>query len=167
MYCTRKVAEDLIWVGANDRRLAMFEGVYSVPEGVSYNAYILKDEKTVLFDTADKAVEKVFFENVTHALGGRTLDYIVVQHVEPDHSALLSQLLLRYPEAQVIATARALDMIARFYGPVANARAVGEGDVLETGRHRLHFLLAPMVHWPEVMVTAFCFPRTRSAPLAR
>ena len=153
MYCTRKVTEDLIWVGANDRRLAMFEGVYSVPEGVSYNAYILKDEKTVLFDTADKAVEKVFFENVAHALGGRTLDYIVVQHVEPDHSALLSQLLLRYPEAQVIATARALDMIARFYGPVANARAVGEGDVLETGRHRLHFLLAPMVHWPEVMVT--------------
>ncbi len=153
MYCTRKVTEDLIWVGANDRRLAMFEGVYSVPEGVSYNAYILNDEKTVLFDTADKAVEKVFFENVAHALGGRTLDYIVVQHVEPDHSALLSQLLLRYPEAQVIATARALDMIARFYGPVANARAVGEGDVLETGRHRLHFLLAPMVHWPEVMVT--------------
>ena len=153
MYCTRKVTEDLIWVGANDRRLAMFEGVYSVPEGVSYNAYILKDEKTVLFDTADKAVEKVFFENVAHALGGRTLDYIVVQHVEPDHSALLSQLLLRYPEAQVIATARALDMIARFYGPVANARAVGEGDVLETGRHRFHFLLAPMVHWPEVMVT--------------
>ena len=153
MYCTRKVTEDLIWVGANDRRLAMFEGVYSVPEGVSYNAYILKDEKTVLFDTADKAVEKVFFENVAHALGGRTLDYIVVQHVEPDHSALLSQLLLRYPEAQVIATARALDMIARFYGPLANERAVGEGDVLETGRHRLHFLLAPMVHWPEVMVT--------------
>ena len=153
MYCTRKVTEDLIWVGANDRRLAMFEGVYSVPEGVSYNAYILKDEKTVLFDTADKAVEKVFFENVAHALGGRTLDYIVVQHVEPDHSALLSQLLLRYPQAQVIATARALDMIARFYGPVANARAVGEGDVLETGRHRFHFLLAPMVHWPEVMVT--------------
>ena len=153
MYCTRKVTEDLIWVGANDRRLAMFEGVYSVPEGVSYNAYILKDEKTVLFDTADKAVEKVFFENVAHALGGRTLDYIVVQHVEPDHSALLSQLLLRYPQAQVIATARALDMIARFYGPVANARAVGEGDVLETGRHRFHFLFAPMVHWPEVMVT--------------
>ena len=153
MHCTRKVTEDLIWVGANDRRLAMFEGVYSVPEGVSYNAYILKDEKTVLFDTADKAVEKVFFENVAHALDGRTLDYIVVQHVEPDHSALLSQLLLRYPKAQVIATARALDMIARFYGLAANARAVGEGDVLETGRHKLRFLLAPMVHWPEVMVT--------------
>ena len=96
MYCTKKVREDLIWVGANDRRLAMFEGVYSVPQGVSYNAYLLLDEKTVLFDTVDKAVSGVFFENVEHALGGRTLDYIVVHHMEPDHSATLQELVARF-----------------------------------------------------------------------
>ena len=87
MYCTRKVTEDLTWVGADDRRLACFEGVYGVPDGVSYNAYLLNDEKTVLFDTVDKAVSRTFFENLAHALGGRQLDYLVISHMEPDHAA--------------------------------------------------------------------------------
>ena len=87
MYCTKKITDDLVWVGANDRRLAMFEGVYSVPRGVSYNSYLLKDELTVLFDTVDKAVSQTFFENVEQELGGRKLDFVVVQHMEPDHSA--------------------------------------------------------------------------------
>ena len=89
MYCTKKITDDLIWVGANDRRLAMFEGVYSVPNGVSYNSYLLLDDTTVLFDTVDKAVGGVFFQNVEHALGGRNLDFVVIQHMEPDHSATL------------------------------------------------------------------------------
>ena len=92
MYCTRKVLDDLIWVGADDRRLVCFEGAYDVPNGVSYNSYLLTDEKTVLFDTVDKAVFGQFFENIDHALGGRGLDYIVVSHMEPDHAATLELL---------------------------------------------------------------------------
>ena len=101
MYCTRKVNEDITWVGGNDRRLAMFEGVYSIPDGVSYNSYLILDEKTILFDTVDKAVAKVFFENVAHVLDGRKLDYVVVQHMEPDHSATLMDLLFCYKDARV------------------------------------------------------------------
>ena len=99
MHCTRKVTEDILWVGADDRRLAMFEGVYSVPRGVSYNSYLLLDEKTVLLDTVDRAVEKTFAENVAYGLGGRSLDYVVVHHMEPDHSATLISLLEKHPEA--------------------------------------------------------------------
>ncbi len=155
MYCTRNVRNDLIWVGADDRRLAMFEGVYSVPDGVSYNSYLLLDEKTVLFDTVDSAVEKVFFENLEHALGGRTLDYLVVQHMEPDHSATIGGLLLRHPEVTVVCNKKTETMIYQFFGAdlKMNVLNVGEGDVLETGAHTLTFLMAPMVHWPEVMVT--------------
>ena len=90
MYCTRNVTDDLVWVGGNDRRLSLFEGVYSVPDGVSYNSYLLLDEKTVLFDTVDNAVSRVFFENIDHVLAGRSLDYLVIQHMEPDHSATVS-----------------------------------------------------------------------------
>ncbi len=155
MYCTKKVREDLIWVGANDRRLAMFEGVYSVPQGVSYNAYLLLDEKTVLFDTVDKAVSGVFFENVAHALQGRSLDYIVVHHMEPDHSATLQELVARYPQVKIVCNAKIVAMIKQFFtfDIDAYAHVVAEGDVLETGRHKLTFVMAPMVHWPEVMVT--------------
>lgn len=98
MYCTRKVTEDLTWVGADDRRLACFEGVYGVPDGVSYNAYLLNDEKTVLFDTVDKAVSRTFFENLAHALGGRQLDYLIISHMEPDHAATIEELTLRHPD---------------------------------------------------------------------
>ncbi len=155
MYCTRNVKDDLVWVGADDRRLAMFEGVYSVPDGVSYNSYLLLDEKTVLFDTVDSAVQKVFFENVEHALGGRKLDYLIVQHMEPDHSASIGGLLLRYPDVTVVCNKKTETMIRQFFGADLKMQvmSVGEGDVLETGAHSLTFLMAPMVHWPEVMVT--------------
>ena len=116
MYCTKKIASDLVWVGANDRRLAMFEGVYSVPAGVSYNSYLLTDEKTVLFDTVDKAVSRTFFENLEHELGGRPLDYVIVHHMEPDHSATLSELLLRHPETTVVCNDKSAVMIAQFFG---------------------------------------------------
>ena len=155
MYCTKNIASDLVWVGANDRRLAMFEGVYSVPAGVSYNSYLLTDEKTVLFDTVDKAVGRIFFENLEHGLGGRTLDYLIVHHMEPDHSATLSELLLRHPETTVVCNDKTAVMIAQFFGPgaVERMQLVKEGDTLSTGTHELTFYMAPMIHWPEVMMT--------------
>ena len=155
MYCNKKVTEDLTWVGANDRRLALFEGVYSVPSGVSYNSYLLHDTKTVLFDTVDKTVQYRFVENLTQALGDRTLDYLVVQHMEPDHSASILYLLLKYPDMKIVCNAKTKTFIGQFYTLDIDDRyhIVQEGDTLNTGRHTLHFVMAPMVHWPEVMVT--------------
>ena len=155
MYCTKQITPDLVWVGSNDRRLAMFEGVYSVPSGVSYNAYLLQDEMTVLLDTVDKAVGKTFFENLEHALGGRELNYVVVQHMEPDHSATLGELLLRYPDTVVVCNAKTAAMIGQFTNLDIAERSyiVKEGGVLNTGRHELTFVMAPMIHWPEVMMT--------------
>ncbi len=155
MYCTKKIAEDLIWVGADDRRLAMFEGVYSVPNGVSYNSYLLLDDTTVLMDTVDKAVGEKFFRNLAHALDGRALDFVVVQHMEPDHSATLAELLLRYPGVRVVCNEKTAAMIGQFYHLDLKDRLwlVKEGDVMHTGHHDLTFINAPMVHWPEVMVT--------------
>ena len=155
MYCIKKITNDLTWVGANDRRLAMFEGVYSVPDGVSYNSYLLMDEKTILFDTVDKAVRQKFLENISFVLGKKTLDYIVVQHVEPDHSSVLQELMLRYPNMKVICNEKILTFIEQFIDFDISSRAhiVKEGDTFSTGKHKLHFVMAPMVHWPEVMVT--------------
>lgn len=155
MYCTKTITNDLTWVGGNDRRLAMFEGVYDVPDGVSYNSYLLMDEKTVLFDTVDKAVSKVFFQNVAHVLGGKKLDYVVVQHMEPDHSATLGELLLRYPDVTIVCNEKIATMIRQFFDFSVDEQAylVKEGSELNTGNHLLHFIMAPMVHWPEVMVT--------------
>jgi len=153
MYCIKKTTNDLTWVGANDRRLAMFEGVYSVPGGVSYNSYLLMDEKTVLFDTVDKAVQRRFLENVASALDGRQLDYLVIQHMEPDHSAAIEDILVRYPKVKLVCNAKTRDFINQFTGLNIDAHIVKENDTLNTGRHTLHFVMAPMVHWPEVMVT--------------
>ncbi len=155
MHCTKNITSDLVWVGADDRRLAFFEGVYGVPEGVSYNSYLLLDEKTVLFDTVDKAVAHNYFENVAYALGGRKLDYLVVHHMEPDHAATIEDIALRYPEAKIVCNAKIKDMLARFFPTDLSGRVeiVKEGDTLSTGRHTLTFVMAPMVHWPEVMMS--------------
>lgn len=155
MYCVKKITNDLYWVGANDRRLAMFEGVYSVPRGVSYNSYLLIDDVTVLFDTVDKAVSEVFFENVEHVLNGRKLDYVVVHHMEPDHSATLAELVLRYPDVKIICSQKAGDMIHQFFNKTQNLniRTVAEFETFTTKNHSYQFVMAPMVHWPEVMVS--------------
>ena len=155
MHSTRKVTDDLIYVGGSDRRLSRFENLFPIPKGVSYNSYVLLDEKTVLFDTADESISRQYIENVVHALNGRPLDYMVVQHMEPDHSAMIDDMLRRYPEAKMVCSAKAVGMFAQFYGTDVAARAlvVKEGDKLSTGEHTLHFVMAPMVHWPEVMVT--------------
>ena len=155
MYCIRKVQNDLYWVGANDRRLAMFEGVYSVPYGVSYNSYLLLDEKTVLFDTVDKAVSGIFLENVETVLAGRPLDYLIVHHMEPDHSATLSEVVRRYPDVKIVCNAATRNMMKQFFSFEVDGRWVEakEGEIFSTGRHNFAFVKAPMVHWPEVMVT--------------
>ena len=155
MHCTRKVLSDLIWVGADDRRLSCFEGVYSVPEGVSYNSYLLLDEKTVLFDTVDKAVYQTFFENVEFALGGRELDYLLISHMEPDHAYTIGDLIVRYPNVKIICNAKIQAMLGQFFRFDLTGRLVivKEGDTFSCGRHVLNFVNAPMVHWPEVMMT--------------
>lgn len=155
MYCVKPIHPDLFWIGGNDRRLALFENVYPIPDGVSYNAYLLDDEKTVVLDTVDKSVSCVFFENIAHVLAGRPLDYLVVNHMEPDHAATIAELLLRYPGVTIVCNAKAAVIINQFFNFSAPPKllTVKEGDTLSTGRHTLTFVMAPMVHWPEVMVT--------------
>ena len=155
MYCVKRINDDLFWVGGTNRRLALFENAYPIPRGVSYNAYLLLDEKTVLFDTVDRAITEQFFENIDALLKGRALDYVVVNHMEPDHCATLGEIVLRYPGVQVVCNPKTIPIIKQFYNFDIDSRAivVKENDTLCTGRHTFTFLMAPMVHWPEVMVT--------------
>jgi len=147
--------DNLLWVGANDRRMALFEGIYEIPNGMAFNSYLLLDEKTVLFDTVDKAVQSQFLENIAAGLGGRPLDYLVLHHIEPDHSAALEAVLARYPEVTLVANTKSLAFVNQFFTIDESIKTliVQEGDTLRTGKHNLHFVMAPMVHWPEVMVT--------------
>ncbi|WP_446897816.1 FprA family A-type flavoprotein [Clostridium sp. LBM24168] len=154
MYCIRKVDEDLYWVGGNDHRLALFENIHPIPRGVSYNSYILLDEKTVLFDTVDWAVCRQFLENIQEVLNGRTLDYMVINHVEPDHAACIEEIVLRYPDVNIICTQKAFTFMKQFGFHIdEKAIVVKEGDTQSFGKHNVVFVTAPMVHWPEVMVT--------------
>lgn len=155
MYNVRNVTNDIVWVGASDRRLALFENIFPIPRGVSYNAYMLLDEKTVLLDTVDAGVAAQFFENVEHVLGERTLDYLVVNHMEPDHCAMIGDIVRRYPNVQIVGNTKTFGMMQQFFGTDFAERAitVKEGDTLSTGKHTLRFVMAPMVHWQEAMVT--------------
>ena len=155
MHCTRKIIDNVYWVGGNDRRLAMFEGVYSVPSGVSYNSYVLLDEKIAVMDTVDAAVSRVYFENLEYVLAGRSPDYLVVHHMEPDHAATIDDFVRRYPECKIVCNAKILAMIKQFFNFDIDIRAhlVKEGDVLCLGERELSFINAPMVHWPEVMMS--------------
>lgn len=151
----RAVTEDIIYVGVSDRRIQLFENVYPIPRGVAYNSYVLLDKKTVLFDTVDRSVTGQFFENLTAALNGRDLDYLVVNHMEPDHSSAISEVLVRYPGAKVVCTKPASIILNQFFDCNISDRSVivSEGDTLNVGSHTLTFVMAPMVHWPEVMMT--------------
>lgn len=155
MHNIRKISDDLYYIGANDRRITRFENQHPVPNGMSYNSFLLLDEKTVLFETVDKAVGELFLENLAAALGDRKLDYIIVQHVEPDHAALIPRILELHPDIKVVATQKTFTMIGQFFGLDLGDRVVvvKEDDRLNIGKHTLRFLMAPMVHWPEVMVT--------------
>ena len=155
MYCVQKLLDDLYWVGGNDRRLALFESAFPIPRGVSYNAYLLLDDKTVLFDTVDRSVGAQLWENLDHLLAGRPLDYVIVNHMEPDHCAMLAEAALRWPGLRIVGNAKTMTMIRQFFSFDSDSRAVvvKEGDTLDTGHHTLAFAMAPMVHWPEAMVT--------------
>ena len=154
MHCVRKVTEDLYWVGANDHRLNLFENIHPISRGVSYNSYLLMDKKTVLFDTVDWSVCRQFLENIEAVLGGRSLDYLVINHMEPDHAASLEEVLLRYPKVKVISTEKAFMLMHQFGFDVEERKeVVKEGDEKSFGKHVVTFVSAPMVHWPEAMVT--------------
>lgn len=154
MHCVRTVAEDLFWVGANDRHHPLFENTHPIEHGMSYNSYLLLDEKTVLLDTVDQSVQGQFFENIDHLLAGRGLDYVIVHHMEPDHAAALGDLLVRHPEATVVCSGMAVNMIRQFHRVTPKKLLpVKEGDSLCAGRHTFTFYAAPMVHWPEVLVS--------------
>jgi len=152
----KKLSADVAYIGADDLELDLFESQYIVPEGMAYNSYVILDKKIAVLDTADAAVGAQWFDNLAQALDGRQPDYLVVHHMEPDHSALIAQMLDRYPALQLVASAKAIAMLSQFFeGIVLEGRtlAVKEGDVLDLGSHKLRFIAAPMVHWPEVMVS--------------
>ena len=155
MYCVRNVTEDLYWVGANDHRLHLFENIHPIPRGVSYNSYLLLDEKTVLFDTVDWSVCRQLLENVEYLLGDRALDYLVINHMEPDHGASIEEILLRWPQVKVISTEKAFLFMRQFGFRIDGHELieVKEGDSYSFGKHHVAFVGAPMVHWPEAMVT--------------
>ena len=153
----QNITNDLLYIGASDRKLSLFEAVYPVADGVSYNSYLLLDNKTVLFDTVDKHCSSQFFENLEAGLNKRNLDYFIINHLEPDHSALIKKVIEKYPSVKLICNAKTKQMLYQFFefdfDIESNFEIVKEGDVLSTGHHELTFVMAPMVHWPEVMVT--------------
>ena len=155
MHCVKKVTDDLYWIGGSDRRLALFENVYPIPRGVSYNSYVLLDEKTVLLDTVDASISGLFFENLEYVLNGRTLDYLIVNHMEPDHCAVIGDVVRRYPDVKLVCNAKTVPMLKQFFNfPVEDRTViVKEMDTLCTGNHTFAFVMAPMVHWPEAMVS--------------
>ena len=155
MHNVRKINKDYYWVGASDRRLELFENIMPLTKGVSYNSYLLLDDKTVLFDTADSTVSRQFIENVQYILNGRSLDYLIVNHMEPDHCSVIEDIVLRHPNLKLIGNTKTLQMIKQFFDFDAESRfiAVAEGETFSTGNHTLTFVMAPMVHWPEAMMT--------------
>lgn len=155
MHCVRKVTDDLYWVGANDHRLALFENIHPIPRGVSYNAYLLLDKQSVLFDTVDWSACRQLLENVEFLLAGRPLDYLVINHMEPDHGASIEEVLLRHPGVKIISTEKAFMLMRQFGFRIDGHELieVREGDTQSLGAHTVTFVYAPMVHWPEAMVT--------------
>ena len=155
MQNTRKVTDDIVWVGCNDRRLTLFENLFPIPRGVSYNSYLVMDEKVTLLDTVDVCALQQFMENIDYVLDGKEIDYLIVQHMEPDHGAGIQEMMRRFPNMKIVANAKTIQMIGPFFDLPQEDRVVlvKEGDTLTTGTHTFRFVMAPMVHWPEVMVT--------------
>ena len=155
MHCVQKVSEKIYWVGGNDRRLERFENMFPIPKGVSYNSYLIMDEKTALIDTVDSVIRDQFLENIKHVLDGRELDYLIINHMEPDHCGNIEELLRMYPNLKIVGNAKTFQFFEQFYvtrKPESYYKVI-EGDELKLGQHTLHFYMMPMVHWPEVMTT--------------
>lgn len=156
----KKIAEDLYYVGVNDRRKLKFEDMWPLPKGITYNSYLIKDEKTALFDTMEISFSDLFLRKVAEVLDGRTLDYVIVDHMEPDHAGSIRLLRQYYPDVQIVGNKKSFDMLKGFHNIDTGLKLVGEGDTLSLGRHNLTFYMAPMVHWPEVMVAYDSFNKS-------
>ncbi len=156
MNCTQNITNDIVWVGSGERRLALFENLFPLENGVTYNSYVILDEKTALLDTVDSSVSGQFFDNLQATLQGRELDYMVINHMEPDHCANIDEICRRWPGVKIVGNTKTFQFIKQFYAELSlegRTHEVKEGDTLSLGRHTLRFLMAPMVHWPEVMLT--------------
>ena len=148
------LTQDIRYLGVNDRDIDLFEGQYAVPNGISYNSYVILDEKVAVLDTVDHRKSAEFLANLERELAGRKVDYLVLNHLEPDHASSVGVFLEKHPEAQLVGNAKTFQMLPQFFDvDLSNVVKVKEGDVLSLGRHELHFVMAPMVHWPEVMMT--------------
>ncbi len=150
----REITEDTFWLGGSDRRLALFENLFPLPDGVSYNSYLIRDEKNVLFDTADASIAGQFLENLGGALDGEKLDYLVILHMEPDHCAEIADVITRYPDVKLVGSVQTFKFLDQFFSGLDKCERMimKEGDTLSTGKHTYHFITAPMVHWPEVLM---------------
>lgn len=148
-----QIKEDLYYIGVNDRTKALFENLWPLPKGVSYNSYLIVDEKTALFDTVDICYSDIFFQKLESALNGRQLDYLIINHMEPDHSGSLGLLRSKYPNVEIVGNKRTADMITGFYGITDGIKIIADKEELSLGKHNLVFYLTPMVHWPETMMT--------------
>ncbi|HBD63177.1 MAG TPA: flavodoxin, partial [Clostridiales bacterium] len=155
MHCVQRISDNIYWVGGNDRRLERFENMFPIPDGVCYNSYLILDEKTALMDTVDISIGRLFIENIAHVLNGRKLDYLIINHMEPDHCANIEELLKRYPDIKIVGNKKTFQFISQFYDfeYCNNTLEVKDGDTLSLGSHNLKFMAMPMVHWPEVMFT--------------
>lgn len=154
-FATRQVTDDLYWIGGNDYRLALFENIFPIPEGVAYNSYLLLDEKTVLVDSIDWSVARQYIDHVDAILAGRKLDYLIIHHMEPDHCAAIEEIVLRHPDVVVVSSEQGIEMMHQFGHALHedNLKIVKEGDTLNFGKHTFAFVEAPMVHWPEVLIS--------------
>lgn len=153
MHCVQNISKNIYWVGGNDRRLERFENMFPIPNGVCYNSYLIMDEKTALMDTVDTAISRLFIDNITHVLDGRDLDYLIINHMEPDHCANIEELLRRYPNIKIVGNKKTFQFIGQFYDFdfSMNTHEVKDCDTLCLGKHNLKFMTMPMIHWPEVM----------------
>jgi len=155
MYCVRKVKNNLYWIGAEDRRLELFENLFPIPRGIAYNSYLIKDEVNILIDTVDYSVGRQFLENIKYLLKDEKLHYLIINHMEPDHCSLIEELVYKYPEMKIICNIQTIRMLKQFYNFDVDSKVeiVKEGQTLKLGENEFQFIMAPMVHWPEVMVT--------------
>lgn len=155
-------AKDTYYVGVNDHQSDLFEGIYKIPNGVAYNSYVIVDDKIAVMDAVDEIFGDEWMANVKEVLGGRKPDYIVIQHMEPDHSANALRFAREYPDVKLVGNTKTFVMLEEYFGTdFADRRVVvGDGDAISLGRHELRFMFAPMVHWPEVMVTYDAFTKT-------
>jgi flavorubredoxin len=154
VHCVQNVTENIYWIGGNDRRLERFENMFPIPKGISYNSHLILDEKTMVMDTVDQAIRMQYLENIKYLLNGRDLDYLVVNHMEPDHCGNIEDLLKIYPNMKIVGNSKTFKFFEQFYNISSpeSYHEVKEGDVIDLGKHKIQFFNMPMVHWPEVMV---------------